>query len=48
MDPQENIQYLNLIKEYLYREWLVTGDPETKAQIECIGAEIAELEKHSE
>lgn len=48
MDPQESIKYLNLIKEYLYREWLVTGDPDTKAEIECIVAEIAELEKLSE
>jgi hypothetical protein len=48
MDPQESIQYLQLIKEYLYKERLITGDPDTKAEIERIAAEIAELQKSSD
>jgi hypothetical protein len=47
MDPQEHIEYLQVIQSHLYKEWLTTGDPDIKAEIECIAAEIARLKKHS-
>ena len=46
MDPREAFEYLRLIEEYLSNKWLITRDPETKADLERIAAEIAELEKH--
>jgi hypothetical protein len=43
-DHRETIKYLQLIQEHLSKEWLKTGDPNTKAEMERIAAEIAELE----
>jgi hypothetical protein len=45
MDPTEEGQYLDLIVEYLKREWEKAEDQETRAEIELLITTIAELRK---
>jgi hypothetical protein len=48
MDARLMINYLRLIEKYLYADWLNTRDPQTKAEIEIIAAQIADLKKRCE
>jgi hypothetical protein len=45
MEPAQILKYLQIIEDYLRDHWLETHDPETRADIERIAAEIAELKR---
>jgi hypothetical protein len=46
MEPAETVKYLQIIEDYLRESWLKNRDPETRAEVERIAAEIVELKKN--
>jgi hypothetical protein len=48
MEPAQTLKYLQIIEDYLRDHWLETRAPETRAEVERIAAEIAELKKQCE